>query len=286
MDYPFSGGDFMFEDIIFKTKTFGGFDKNEVMNFVNRILGEKADLEKLLTDSNARYNQVNTQLFEMKKIADEMANERQQLEQAKEMLSEAQATVAEINSKIESLNGMLAEKDTEIDGLKKQLAESSVSEDVRAELEFLRSEVSRLKVEAEKKKDLERQVGAAMLDARLHSEELVEEAKEKANTVTKNVYAAIGETAVKIDDLSTGIGEIARNFTRAVEEVELRIKALTGDMSKTAQLLITESNIIAETEKKTQVEYDFTKSSETTINPADYGVDGINSIDISDNQGE
>ncbi len=276
----------MFEDIIFKTKTFGGFDKNEVMNFVNRILGEKADLEKLLTDSNARFNQANAQLFEMKKIADEMANDKQQLEQAKEMLSEAQTTIAEINSKIESLNGVLAEKDAEIDGLKKQLAESSASEDVRAELEFLRSEVSRLKIEADKKKDLERQVGAAMLDARLHSEELVEEAKEKANTVTKNVYAAIGETAVKIDDLSTGIGEIARNFTRAVEEVELRIKALTGDMSKTAQLLITESNIIAETEKKTQIEYDFSKTSETTINPADYGVDGINSIDISDNQGE
>ena len=276
----------MFEDIIFKTKAFGGFDKNEVMNFVNRILGEKADLEKLLTDSNARFNQANAQLFEMKKIADEMANDKQQLEQAKEMLSEAQTTVAEINSKIESLNGVLTEKDAEIDGLKKQLAESSVSEDVRAELEFLRSEVSRLKIEADKKKDLERQVGAAMLDARLHSEELVEEAKEKANTVTKNVYAAIGETAVKIDDLSTGIGEIARNFTRAVEEVELRIKALTGDMSKTAQLLITESNIIAETEKKTQIEYDFSKTSETTINPADYGVDGINSIDISDNQGE
>lgn len=276
----------MFEDIIFKTKAFGGFDKNEVMNFVNRILGEKADLEKLLTDSNARFNQANAQLFEMKKIADEMASDKQQLEQAKEMLSEAQTTVVEINSKIESLNGVLTEKDAEIDGLKKQLAESSVSEDVRAELEFLRSEVSRLKIEADKKKDFERQVGAAMLDARLHSEELVEEAKEKANTVTKNVYAAIGETAVKIDDLSTGIGEIARNFTRAVEEVELRIKALTGDMSKTAQLLITESNIIAETEKKTQIEYDFSKTSETTINPADYGVDGINSIDISDNQGE
>jgi uncharacterized protein YoxC len=98
-----------------------------------------------------------------------------------------------------------------------------------------------------------------MLDARVHSEELVEAAKEKANTVTKSVYAAIGDTALKIDDLSTGIGEIARSFTRSVEEVELRIKALTGDMSKTAQLLITESGLITEKVEKSEdkIEYDF-----------------------------
>ena len=91
-------------------------------------------------------------------------------------------------------------------------------------------------------------------------EPIFEQAKEKANAVTKAVYSAIGDTAVKIDDLSQGIGEIARNFTKSVEEVELRIKALTGDMSKTAQALISE-NVLTE-EIKTETievakEYDF-----------------------------
>ncbi len=277
----------MLEDIIFKTKAFGGFDKTEVLDYVNKTLGEKADLEKLLTESNAKYNQANAQVFEMKKIIDEMNHEKLQLEETKKQLDEAQTSTADLKAQLEEANNSLAEKNEEIESLKQQVADSVLNEDVNSELEFLRSEVARLKTEAEKKKDLERQVGAAMLDARIHSEELVEEAKEKANLVTKNVYAAIGETALKIDDLSTGIGEITRSFTRAVEEVELRIKALTGDMSKTAQLLISESGIIAEdADVLPQIEYDFSKPTEITIDPADYGVDGIDAIDISEDQGE
>ena len=83
--------------------------------------------------------------------------------------------------------------------------------------------------------------------------------EEKADLVRKDVYDAIGDTALKIDELSGGITEIARNFTKSVEEVELRIKALTGDMSKTAQLLISESGIITESQSDNikEVEYDF-----------------------------
>ena len=34
-------------DVVFKSKAFGGFDKNEVLDFVNKILDEKAGLEKV-----------------------------------------------------------------------------------------------------------------------------------------------------------------------------------------------------------------------------------------------
>ena len=129
--------------------------------------------------------------------------------------------------------------------------EKALSETLKAELsvaeldgknaEELKSQISALKAENERMKNMEQQVGAAMLDARLHSDELVKEAREKANNVTKEIYSAIGDTALKIDSLSSDIGEIARNFTKAAEEVELRINVLTGNMSKTAQALISES---------------------------------------------
>ena len=135
----------------------------------------------------------------------------------------------------------------------------------------LKAENEALKADIEKKRDMERQVGAAMLDARVHSEELIEEAKEKANNVTKAIYNAIGETAVKIDDLSAGIGEIARNFTKSVEEVELRIKVLTGDMSKTAQALISDS--VSVEPKASSVDdipvYDFNSVSVDDVNVDD-----------------
>lgn len=279
----------MANDVVFKSKAFGGFDKNEVMDFVNKILEEKASLDKRLSESNAKFAQVNSQLFELKRTVEENDDIRTELENVKASLIEVQNELSVKTEQIEALNTQINEKNTEIESLNSQLSETVTSDEVQLELDSLRAEVARLKVEAEKKKDLERQVGAAMLDARIHSEELVEEAKEKANAVTKSVYTAIGETALKIDDLSTGIGEIARSFTKSVEEVELRIKALTGDMSKTAQLLISDSGIISDSnEVEPQIEYDFAPvvdvEPEITINPADYGVEDVGNIDFSNEQ--
>ncbi len=241
----------MAHDIVFKTKAFGGFNKDEVMDFVNKILAEKTELEKNLAESEANLARANTELDGLNGVAEDNAKLRSEL-------SEAKNSVADLKSELDSANELVV-------SLSQQVTEAKISDEAQSEIDSLKAEVTRLRAECEKKRDIERQVGAAMLDARVHSEELVEAAKERADLVTKSVYAAIGDTALKIDDLSTGIGEIARSFTKSVEEVELRIKALTGDMSKTAQLLISESGIItdAQSDKVKEVEYDFlTKKSD------------------------
>ncbi len=217
----------MSKDVLFKTSAFGGFKKDEVMDFVQQVLGEKGELERLLLNNTTRNNQLSAELNQVKSELDGLASVRNEL--------------AESLIKIEDLTNTLQEKDALIEELTAKLADAEKNNCSSEEVEKLKAENEVLKADIEKKRDMERQVGAAMLDARVHSEELIEEAKEKANNVTKAIYNAIGETAVKIDDLSAGIGEIARNFTKSVEEVELRIKVLTGDMSKTAQALISDT---------------------------------------------
>ena len=186
----------MMNDIVFKTKAFGGFKKDEVMSFINGLLAEKSNVERQLANMNAAAASLNQRVRELEY---ELAAQK------------------ELSAKNDELC-------LENDSLK---AELSAMEDIKAENERM--------------KNMEQQVGAAMLDARLHSDELVKEAREKANNVTKEIYSAIGDTALKIDSLSSDIGEIARNFTKAAEEGELRINVLTGNMSKTAQALISES---------------------------------------------
>lgn len=217
----------MSKDVLFKTSAFGGFKKDEVMDFVQQVLGEKGELERLLLNNTTRNNQLTAELNSVKTELDSLSGVRDEL--------------AGCLIEIEDLTNALNEKEGIIEELTSKLEEAENNSCSSDELDKLKAENEALKADIEKKRDMERQVGAAMLDARVHSEELIEEAKEKANNVTKAIYNAIGETAVKIDDLSAGIGEIARNFTKSVEEVELRIKVLTGDMSKTAQALISDS---------------------------------------------
>ncbi|MGN1315639.1 MAG: hypothetical protein ACI4VW_01110 [Acutalibacteraceae bacterium] len=239
----------MSNDLMFRTSAFGGFKKNEVMDFIENILNEKSALERQLAACTAKTSQLSTQV----------ASLQSELEDAGKLRSE----IAELSVKINDFETAISDKDTLIKELTERLSKSEANSANESELSLLKEENAKLRDELDKKRDIERQVGAAMLDARVHSEELVEQAKERASSVTKAIYAAIGDTAVKIDDLSAGIGEIARNFTKSVEEVELRIKALTGDMSKTAQALISDS-VLAEDSKRNPVEpaqeYDFSVS--------------------------
>ncbi len=249
----------MANDIIFKTKAFGGFNKEDVMTYVNKLLHEKSEVEKLLFESNLKNEQLNEELLQCKKATDESEELNRKLQTTEVQKEELEAKLMEKDIEITALNDTIDAKNLEIHSLNVKLSEAVFSEEAQKEIDNLRTEVARLKSEAEKKRDIERQVGAAMLDARIHSEGLVEEAKERANAVTKGIYSAIGETAVRIDGLSGNISEIARSFAKSVEEVELRIKALTGDMSKTAQLLISDSGIITESAADADVkpEYDF-----------------------------
>ncbi len=233
----------MSRDLIFRTATFGGFKKDDVMVFIENVLKEKDFLEKQLASTSAKTTQLNNEIASLQsEIAD---------------IGKLRSEIAELSAKLNECEIAMDDKDTLINELTIKLSEAQSKMIDEDEIATLRMENERLQNELKKKGDLERQVGAAMLDARVHSEELVEHAKEKANAVTKAVYAAIGDTAVKIDDLSAGIGEIARNFTKSVEEVELRIKALTGDMSKTAQALISENVLTEEVTFEAAAEYDF-----------------------------
>lgn len=226
----------MANDVIFKTKAFGGFNKEEVMTYINRLISEKEELEnkcKELTDEkNDLKNEVSEISQKLKETEEKVTKSAEEYEKLSKIL-EAEREVRDAVCK---------EKDefsVEILKLNKELNELKNKPVLSEEdAEVLKAENSKLKAECDKLKAMEQQVGAAMLDARLRSDELVKEAEEKANLVRKDVYDAIGDTALKIDELSGGITEIARNFTKAVSEVEMRISVLTGNMSKTAQALI------------------------------------------------
>ena len=236
----------MANDVLFKTKAFGGFKKDEVMTYINGLLAEKSGLENQISSLNTASVNLNQKIRELEyevSAQNGFKTENETLKNEIETLKSENEIIESLKSEIDELKNRLDEEKAKNEALNAELA---VNEKAANERDALVAENAALKTECEKMKSMEQQVGAAMLDARLRSDELVKEAHEKANKVTKEIYSAIGDTALRIDGLSSDIGEIARNFTKAVEEVELRINVLTGNMSKTAQALISES-ILQET---------------------------------------
>ncbi len=223
----------MANDVIFKKKAFGGYDKDSVLSYVNSLLNDKTRLEKLTEEQTRKAASLTARVREL----EERTGEADRLTEA---LTAREGELAALQARLDEAEAALREKEAE-------LAELRNNPDA-GEIEALRAENEALHKECEHNRDLERQVGAAMLDARVRSDELIAEAKQRAEEATRSVYDSIGDTALKIDDLSEGIAEIARSFTKSVEEVELRIKVLTGNMSKTAQALLTAGSADGHTE--------------------------------------
>lgn len=249
----------MMNDVVFKKKVFGGFDKDEVMSYINGVLSEKSSTEARLDNANSSLAALNQRVRELESEVAELSELKSLNDELQTALDLRDEFIARLNGEIESAEALkerFAEEKAKNEALNAELsvyeADGKASQELKARLSVLEAENTRLK-------GMEQQVGAAMLDARIHSEELVKEARERANKVTKDVYAAIGDTALKIDGLSSDIGEIARSFTKAAEEIELRINVLTGNMSKTAQALISDS-VLSEPQEQSDTETESYKS--------------------------
>lgn len=231
----------MINDIVFKRRAFGGFDREEVMSYINGLLSEKSSLSLKLQNANSSLSELNRRVRELESENEALSEFKSDNERLTSELNEKDREIESLNASVcemDALKELLSQEKAKCEALN---AELSVYEADGKEADELRVRLSALEAENARLKGMEQQVGAAMLDARIHSEELVKEAKERADKVTKEVYTAIGDTALRIDGLSEDIGEIAKSFTKAAEEVALRINVLTGNMSKTAQALISDS---------------------------------------------
>ena len=87
----------MSKDVLFKTSAFGGFKKDEVMDFVQQVLGEKGELERLLLNNTTRNNQLSAELNNVKAEIDSLSSVRDEL--------------ADSLIKVEDLTNALKEKD-------------------------------------------------------------------------------------------------------------------------------------------------------------------------------
>ena len=231
----------MANDVVFKSSLFGGFNKEEVMAYINTLLSEKKNLEEQIASLKSTVAQYNVKM----NVLEQRAVEADNLVQRFNMLSAENIAlrnqlgdVNALKSKYEELRAEVEREKAECDVLRAELSTNSYSLE---EFEAIKADNARLKADNNRMRSMEQQVGAAMLDARLHSEELINDAREKANRVTRDIYSAIGDTALKIDALSSEITEIAGSFTKSAEEIELRISVLTGNMSKTAQALLSDN---------------------------------------------
>ncbi|NLA76628.1 MAG: hypothetical protein GX851_02150 [Clostridiales bacterium] len=208
----------MDNDIIFKSAIFGGFKKDAVMSCIDALTAEKVAAARDAEANRAALHAVNLKLRE--------------LEQQLSSLTAENAALAAVKLQFETADAQNSEMSARISAL------TAENEEKSAKLEAIEAERDALKSDCERLHSVETQLGAAIIDARRYSDQLVDEAKRKAQRVSGDAGAFLEETADKVSLMTSDINNISDSFNRTFAELLTRINTLTGNLGDAAKTLL------------------------------------------------
>ena len=202
------------EFTVMKTSLFGGFKKSDVLNLIEQLQTECADVKESLDikreevlDLKNKINELQDKLDKLSGLGDKLAEKEKEVEELTEKLD---AAILENN----------------------QLNKKSVEYDEKSE----------------KLRRAEKQIGAAYIDARRYSDDLVENAKSKAKDIGAFASQDIKREATEIESLLKDVDAISRKFNSSIEQLHKDVYALSSKLNTSASNLLNLHTDISELE--------------------------------------
>lgn len=192
------------EFTVMKTSLFGGFKKSDVLNVIEQLQTETADIKESLDIKRE-------EVIELKNKINELQDKLDELSAIGDKLAEKEKEVEELNNK---LDAALLEN--------KQLSEKSVEYDEKSE----------------RLRRAEKQIGAAYIDARRYSDDLVENAKSKAKDIGAFASQDIKREATEIELLLKDVDAISKKFNSSIEQLHKDVYALSSKLNSSASNLL------------------------------------------------
>lgn len=199
----------MAKDVLFKTMTFGGFNKEDVLEYIRAQQTQLTDTQK--------------KLKETEESASSAIKRTKELET---LLSEQQTRVEEYSALSEEYAKKIFALEDEVNSLNEKL--------------------NSVEVGCERAKDVEGQIGALVLDALLYSDKIIRSAKASAKGISNQTKQTIEEAASGVDEIGEDISQMSDNFGVVVASLVSKINSLSTNLSSVADKLDSQEDEIDE----------------------------------------
>ena len=189
---------------VMKTSLFGGFKKSDVLNLIEQLQAETSDVKESLDIKREEVLELKNKISTLEEKLDELSS-------LGDTLQEKENEIASLNEKLEAAlleNKQLSERNAEFDE------------------------------KSEKLRRAEKQIGAAYIDARRYSDDLVENAKSKAKDIGAFASQDIKREAAEIESLLKDVDVISRKFNSSIEQLHKDVYALSSKLNSSASNLL------------------------------------------------
>ncbi|MCD7827962.1 MAG: hypothetical protein LUG85_05450 [Clostridiales bacterium] len=166
-------------DVIFRTKAFGGFNKEDVINYIEKLTTENAAVKQSLSEKDGEIASLKEEKARLEK---ELNNEKKRSEDA---YIECEDKIAAMRENCQN----------EIDRIKAEAEESNTMQTA------------------------EEKVGAAMIDVRRYADMLIQETCDKIDTISDNADEATAKALSRILDISSGIQTFSDKLNGILKDI-------------------------------------------------------------------
>lgn len=219
---------------VMKTSLFGGFKKSDVLNLIEQLQAETSEVKESLDIKREEVLELKNKISTLEEKLDDLSG-------LADTIQEKEQEIAELNEKLEAAlleNKQLSERNAEFDE------------------------------KSEKLRRAEKQIGAAYIDARRYSDDLVENAKSKAKDIGAFASQDIKREAAEIESLLKDVDVISRKFNSSIEQLHKDVYALSSKLNSSASNLLNLHTDISEIESH-NLDYDNSNNDEVTYTVRD-----------------
>lgn len=192
------------ENIIMKTSIFGGFKKADVLSYIETLQNNAADVSDEL-------NRKKREALELRQKIEELEQKVEDLSKMTKLLEEREKQIFELKEKLESANKETAQ---------------------------CRERLFDYQDKSERLARAEKQIGAAYIDARRYSDEIIDKAKAKAKDVGALASQEVKSQANEIEQLLRDVDAVSKKFNSSLEQLHKDVYALSTKLNNSASNLL------------------------------------------------
>lgn len=208
------------EQALLKTCMFGGFEKKQVLTYIDRLreqnLAAMTELETRMEQMSAARGELANQVGSFERKITEL---EEQLDQRGEHIRELTGVIDGLKGEIERQQRNTVDLDRELSGQREQNRQL-----------MLKANTSEYK--ARRYDDVSSQVGEIMIEAQKSAREVLAAAEQKAVEIQDSAITATEHVSGEIYSLRTDLGTIRSNLEQAMRAFSERLDAIDGVISE------------------------------------------------------
>ncbi|MCI5537821.1 MAG: hypothetical protein PUG93_08200 [Oscillospiraceae bacterium] len=248
----------MTQDVIFRSAALGGFNKEDVLEYISEQKEVIASLEKKTAELEEKYNRCDKDradaVSERAAAGDELNSVLSKIDELTAAISQKDERILSLTDELSKMSGVSeeleicrakleeAQKTESKQGticseeIMNQIAvKDAIIDELKRKTESLYTEVEKLKAESEQKGSFalsaETTVGNAILDARRFSDTIIKEAEDKVAEISDKARFASDATRSRVDGITDGIKAFAEKFNSVMSEIYADASSLECDMN-------------------------------------------------------